>query len=271
LEKNPIGAFEFKGHTPPFRTLDIETLSAKNSRRQDATTVYGDLDGFTAYVGRNVSTDDGAKNVVRTLHVLRSELDAVLMEDFGGRKVRFIGDCIHGLLVEGTAQTTDVEETISNMTLCAGGMRSSFELAISRLKANGTDAASLGLAIGFEFGPMDVTRLGMKGELIRCSVSRGVIAAEQEQARCKGTETAIGEIAYDGGTDAVRAIFGDTRKRAGLDYDTAVNEMSSRNDKTARAAKAIAGSPLLKPATAAAAPLAFPDRPTGPAKPGGFA
>jgi class 3 adenylate cyclase len=271
LEKNPIGSFEFKGHTPPFRTLDIETLSAKNSRRQDASTVYGDLDGFTAYVGRNVTSDDGAKHVVRTLHVLRSELDAVIQEDFGGRKVRFIGDCVHGLLVEGTAQTTDVEETISNMTLCAGGMRSSFDLAISRLKANGTDASSLGLAIGFEFGPMNVTRLGMKGDLIRCSVSRGVIAAEKEQARCKGTETAIGEIAYDDATDAVRAIFGDTRKRDRLDYDTAVDEMSAKNDKTARVAKAASVSTLLKPATAAAAPLSFPNRPTGPAKPGGFA
>jgi class 3 adenylate cyclase len=39
LKNNPIGAFEFKGHTPPYSTLDIETLSAKNSRRQDAATV----------------------------------------------------------------------------------------------------------------------------------------------------------------------------------------------------------------------------------------
>jgi hypothetical protein len=102
-------------------------------------------------------------------------------------------------------------------------------------------------------------------------VSRGVIAAEKEQARCAGNETAIGHKAYDNGTDAVRAIFGDTRKRARLDYDTAVNEMSSKNDKMARAAKAFSASTLLKPATAAAAPLTFPDRPAGPAKPGGFA
>lgn len=271
LENNPIGAFEFTGHTPPFATLDIEGLSAKNSRRQDAATVYGDLDGFTAYVGSNIGTDADAKHVVRTLHVLRAELDAVLHEDFQGRKVRFIGDCIHGLLVEGTAQTTEVEETISNMTLCASAMRSSFDVALKRLKENGTDASSLGLAVGFEYGPMTVTRLGMKGELIRCSVSRGVLAAESEQSRCKGTETAIGQIAYDKGSDAVRAIFGDTRKRPGLDYDTAVNEMSAKSDKSARASKAMAASTLLKPATAAAAPLGFPNRQTGPAKPDGFA
>ena len=74
--------------------------------------------------------DASARNVVQVLHVLRSELDAVLHEDFAGRKVRFISDCVHGLLVEGTAQTTDAEETISNLTLCAGAMRSSFKLAL---------------------------------------------------------------------------------------------------------------------------------------------
>ncbi len=271
LENNPIGAFEFSGHTPPYATLDIESLSAKNSRRQDAATVYGDLDGFTAYVGANIGTDAGAKNVVRTLHVLRSELDAVLHEDFQGRKVRFIGDCLHGLLVEGTAQTTEVEETISNMTLCAAAMRSSFDIALKRLKEKGTDASSLGLAVGFEFGPMNVTRLGMKGELIRCSVSRGVLAAEEEQSRCTGSETAIGEIAYDEASGAVRDIFGDSRKRSKLDYDTAVNEMSNKGDKAARATKAMAAASLLQPASAASAPLAFPNRPTGPAKPDGFA
>ncbi len=43
------------------------------------------------------------------------------------------------------------------MALCAGAMRSSFSLAINRLGESGTDAKSLGLAIGFEFGPMTVT------------------------------------------------------------------------------------------------------------------
>jgi class 3 adenylate cyclase len=271
LKKNPIGSFEFKGHTPPFSTLDIEELSVKNSRRQDAATVYADLDGFTAYVTKNISTDDSAKHVVRTLHVLRSELDAVLHTDFAGRKVRFIGDCVHGLAVEGTAQTTDEKETISNLALCTGGMRSSFDLALTKLKEKGTDASSLGLAIGFEYGPMNVTRLGMKGELVRCSVSRGVLAAEKEQCRCAGNETAIGAIAYEEASDAVRAVFGAGRKRAGLDYDTAVKELSEKNDSAARAAKAMESSGLLKPATAVVAPFSFPNRATGPAKPDGFA
>jgi class 3 adenylate cyclase len=271
LEKNPIGAFEFSGHTPPFSTLDIETLSVKNSRRQDAATVYADIDGFTAYVGANIASDDSAKHVVRALHVLRSELDAVLHSDFAGRKVRFIGDCVHGLTVEGTAQTTDEKETISNLTLCAGGMRSSFNLALTKLKENGTDASSLGLAVGFEYGPMNVTRLGIKGELVRCSVSRGVLTAEQEQSWCSGTETALGATAYKNASDAVRSLFGTGRKRSGLTYDVAVKELSEKNDSSAKAAKALESSGLLKPATAAVAPFSFQNRPSGPSKPAGFA
>lgn len=271
LKNSPIGAFGFSGHTPPFRTLDIEELSVKNSRRQDAATVYADIDGFTSYVTKNISTDATAKNVVRALHVLRSELDAVLHTDFAGRKVRFIGDCVHGLLVEGTAQTSDAVETISNMTLCAGGMRSSFDLALSKLKAGGTDASALGMAIGFEYGPMNVTRLGIKGELVRCSASRGVVAAEREQSRCAGNETAIGSIAYDSGNDGARAVFGKSRKRAALTYDVAVKELADKGDAVAKAARAMGAAGSLKPATSAPSAFSFPNRPTGPAKPDGFA
>jgi class 3 adenylate cyclase len=271
LKNSPIGAFGFSGHTPPFSTLDIEELSVKNSRRQDAATVYADIDGFTAYVTKNITTDAASKHVVRALHVLRSELDAVLHTDFAGRKVRFIGDCVHGLLVEGTAQTSEKIETISNMTLCTGGMRSSFDLALSKLKNNGTDASGLGLATGFEYGPMNVTRLGIKGELVRCSASRGVVAAEREQSRCSGTETAIGSIAYDSGNDAVRAVFGTSRKRSGLTYDIAIKELADKSDATAKAARAMGLAGSLKPATAASAAFSFPNRPTGPAKPDGFA
>jgi class 3 adenylate cyclase len=272
LANNPIGAFVFSGHTPPYSTLDIEGLSVKNSRRQDAASIYADLDGFTSYVTDNIHSDENAKHVVRTLHVLRSELDAVLHTDFAGRKIRFVGDCVHGLSVEGTAQTTDAEETLSNLTLCAGGMRSSFGLAVEQLKDQGTDASHLGLAIGFEFGPMNVTRLGMKGELIRCSVSRGVLASETEQCRCSGDETAIGTKAYNAASDAVKSVFGSSRKRSGLDYETALDELSEKNDSAARATKAMESSGLLKPATATAAPIfSFPDRPTGPSKPAGFA
>jgi hypothetical protein len=272
LEAHPIGRFEFSGHTPPYSSLDFELLAVGNSRRQDAMSVYGDLDGFTNYVSTNIVEDEDAKHVVRSLHILRSELDAVLHEDFKGRKVRFVGDCIHGLLVEGTAQNTDVETTVSNMVLCAGAMRSGFELALDLLKTAGTDATSLGLQVGFEFGPMTATRLGKKGELIRCSVSRGVLAAEAEQARCSGAQTAIGQIAYDKGTQAVRDVFGNQRIRKNLTYAVALEELVAKQDRTAKAAKSEGvASSLLKVASTTEAPYAFRNAPSGPAKRDGFA
>ncbi|MBU0868851.1 MAG: transcriptional regulator [Sphingobium sp.] len=235
LERSPIGSFSFSRHTPPLRNLDITTLTPANSRRQEAASVYADIDGFTAYVAKHI--DDAAEDVVRVFHVIRAELDRVLTCDFDGRRIRFIGDCLHGLLCDGTVQITDDPETVSTATLCAGALRSSFELCVEKLEAVDIDAAGLGLAIGFEFGPMTVTRLGMQGDRVRCSVSRGVLASEQEQARCTGTETAIGASAYDAATQAVRDLFGSKRRVSGLDYNEAVEALAEKGDDTAKAVK----------------------------------
>jgi class 3 adenylate cyclase len=233
-EDNPIGKFEFGRPTPPLRNLDISVLTPGNSRRFEAVSTYADIDGFTNYVAKQI--DKKAEDVVRCFHVIRSELDRVLTSDFGGRRIRFIGDCIHGLLMEGTAHKTDQEETVSTATLCAGALRSSFKLALERLKASKIDIEGLGLAIGFELGPMTVTRLGLQGDRLRCSVSRGVLASEAEQCRCSGSQTAIGQNAYDGGTSAVRKLFGASRKITDLDYDVAVDSLTADGDKVAKAA-----------------------------------
>lgn len=280
LEANPIGKFEFSGHTPPFCNLDLELLTPANSRRQDAISIYADIDGFTDFVAAGVNDDESAKDVVRVLHVLRSEMDAVLDSDFGGRKIRFIGDCVHGVLGEGTAQTTDMEESVSTATLCSAAIRSSFDQAIASLEDADIleDGHDLGLAIGFELGPIALTRLGVKGAMIRCAVGRNVLASEDEQRRCKGTETAIGEMAYAWATDAVQAMFGSGRKRSGLLYDGTVDELAGRQDETAKASKALAKSlaggaagGLLQTSQAPAADYAFANRRTGPNKPAGFA
>lgn len=118
LNDNPIGSFAFLRHTPPLRTMNIASLSPANSRRQEAISFYADIDGFTAYVSRH--SNDSAEDVVRVFHVIRSELDRVLMTEFEGRRIRFIGDCVHGLICEGTARTTDEKETVSSATLCSG-------------------------------------------------------------------------------------------------------------------------------------------------------
>lgn len=235
IKDNPIGTFEFTRHTPPLRTMDIAAFTPANSRRQEAISVYADLDGFTGYVDRNIA--DNAEDVVRALHVLRSEMDQVLSSDFEGRRIRFIGDCIHGLMCEGTAHTTDEAASVSDATLCAGALRSGFKLALEKLDNAGVDTDGLGLQIGFDLGPIATTRLGMQGDRVRCSTGRAVRNSEREQMRCGEAETAIGQAAYDAGTDAVRKLFGSTRKIADLDYNEAVEALSDEGDESARASK----------------------------------
>jgi Adenylate and Guanylate cyclase catalytic domain len=275
LDANPIGAFSFSGHTPPFANLDLETLTPGNSRRNEAISVYADIDGFTAYVAKHIDGDETAKDVVRVLHVLRSEMDAVLTDDFGGRKIRFVGDCVHGVLAEGTAQTTDTEASASTAILCAGGLRSSFTTALDCLEGEGVDVDGLGLAIGFDAGPTAITRLGMKGAMIRCAIGRNVLASEHEQKRCAGDETALGAVAYGWCSAAGQAIFGSSRLRAGLDYDTALDELADEGDATAKAARvakaSLAATSLLEPASVAPSAFRFPPRDAAPTKPAGFA
>lgn len=237
LEANPIGTFEFS-RPASLKSLDITALTPGNSRRFEGVSTYADLDNFTRYVSDNI--DGNPEHVVRVLHVLRAELDRVFTSDFEGSKIRFIGDCLHGLSFEGTSRTTDDEESVSTAVLCAGALRSSFNLAIEMLADEDIDVSSLGLQIGFEFGPMTVTRLGMQGDRVRCSVSRGVRRSEAEQGHCSDRETAIGPSAYDAGSQAVRNLFGRTRKIVDLDYDTAVDALAENNDRTAKAARAAA-------------------------------
>ncbi len=266
MEARPLGAIEFSAHTPPLRTLDVSALTPGNSRRQDAASLYADIDGFTAYVAEHIA--DEPEDVVKAFHAIRGELDRVLTCDFDGRRIRFIGDCLHGLICEGTAAATDAAATVDAAILCAGALRSSFALCLEKLDADGVDTGGLDLAIGVEYGPMTVTRLGMKGRRVRCSVSRGVLACEDEQRRCGADETAIGPEAYDVASDGAQALFADGRLADALDYDAAVAGLAVKP----KAAKA-AGGGMLRTATAASAGsgLSFPARAATPAKPAGFA
>lgn len=245
LENKPIGDFKFSGHTPPLSTLDIELLTPGNSRRQDAVSIYADISGFTAYVSAHINGN--TEDVIRVLHVVRAELERVLEKEFEGLRIRFIGDCMHGLLCEGTAQTTEAEKTVTNSTLLSGALRSSFELALETLAEKGCATDDLGLAIGFEYGPMTVTRLGMHADRIRCSVSRGVLESESRQRDCYGNETAIGAAAARVASPAVKKLFGSKNKTEGLDYNEAVEQLADEGDATAKSARnaAFSGVPAI--------------------------
>ncbi len=210
--------FVFHRHEPPLRSIDFGEVSASRTIRMELVSIFADLSGFTKYVDNCIRTRQVAE-MVANLHVLRKELAATLREDFEGKKVRFIGDCLHGLLAEGTRYQTDGGATVKAAVHAAGGLRSSFELCQAYLPGIG----DLGLAVGLEYGATPICRLGLRGERsVRCAVSKAVSGSEELQSGCEGTETAIGPKALALAPAAVRQLFDHESTAQGLDYETVV-------------------------------------------------
>ncbi|KQT50584.1 guanylate cyclase [Methylobacterium sp. Leaf456] len=206
--------FHFHHHEPPLRTIDFGELKPSKSVRMAMMSVFADLDGFTAYVDRCIATGQIAA-MVANLHVIRGELAAVVKQDFNGRKVRFIGDCVHGIVAEGSRYDTDKPASVETAVRMAGGIRSSFNLCRAMLH----DIGDLGIAIGLELGATPVTRLGLRGERsVRCASSKAVSASEALQQECSGTETSLGATAAEAAHSRVRQIFR-TGKVSNLDFD----------------------------------------------------
>ncbi|RCW24683.1 adenylate/guanylate cyclase family protein [Ciceribacter lividus] len=203
LDVGTDATFSFHRHTPPLKTIDFACLMPSNTIRMGLMSIFGDIDGFTKYVDECIA-QHRIGEMVSNLHVIRSELAATLSEDYSGRKVRFIGDCIHGLLAEGTSQETDASASVVSAVKAAGGMRSSFELCQEEL--DGID--KLGIAIGLEFGETPIARIGIRGERsVRCSVSRAVSRSEELQGNCTGDQTALGPTALNHAPASIRRLF----------------------------------------------------------------
>jgi len=184
--------FIFRRATPPLRDLDFSQISASNSIRMGMASIFADIDKFTAFVdGAVAQGNDAIKHAATTVHVIREELNDVLKEDSGGKRVRFIGDCIHGLLAEGRLKD-DPPTAIDDAIMCAAGMKDSFVLCQQMI--GGIDM--LDLAIGVEFGPVPLTRIGLRGEnSVRCAAGRAVMISEREQQSLEGGGIKLGREA----------------------------------------------------------------------------
>lgn len=213
---NPA-SFSFFRHALPLSGIDFAALKPSHSARQEMVSIFADLSGFTAYVHESLRAG-AVRQVVSNLHVLRGEMAAVL-RDFGGRKIRFIGDCIHGVLAEGSQWSTHETDSIRQAIRCAGALRSSFELCQRLLPG----LASLGLTIGIELGATPVTRLGIRGtQSVRCASSKAVTVSERVQRDCPDNGTALGDNAAAKAPAAIRQAFGRAGVLQGLDHEAAL-------------------------------------------------
>lgn len=217
-------AFTFHHHTPPLSSIDYDALSPSRSIRMPLVSIFADLDRYTAYIDRCMAAGRLAE-AVRLLHILRSEFNAVLQQDFASRKVRFIGDCIHGIIAEGTSRDIDPPGSVARAARCAGALRSSFLLCQELIAG----ADELGLAIGFEFGMTPVSRIGIRGDrAVRTATSLAVRASEECQRECGPQQTMIGPNALVWASQPLRRLFGSDGIATGLDYDDVETALSAR-------------------------------------------
>ncbi|TNE65830.1 MAG: guanylate cyclase [Alphaproteobacteria bacterium] len=207
--------FSFHEHKLPLRDIEFQDLMPSNTVRMPMVVIFADIDGYTRFVDDAIRTGR-VQQALQAIHVLRAELNNVLYDDFGGRKIRYIGDCIHGVLASGTGTSVDEEKTVREAVGCASGMRSSFNIALGALGL----ASDLGLAIGIELGQTPITRLGIRGDRsLRCCTSKAVQESEALQGGLDGTETALGDNAHAAAPGIVKDYFGHGGTVQGLEYD----------------------------------------------------
>ncbi|WP_119389883.1 adenylate/guanylate cyclase domain-containing protein [Taklimakanibacter lacteus] len=211
--------FGFRRATPPLSKTKFSELSPSNTVRMGMASLFADIDGYTAFVDNAIRQGPEAiKTAVVGIHVIREELNDVLKADCEGKRVRFIGDCIHGLMTKGTVATDDDAGAVLDACMCAAAMKSSFDLCCEIVPG----LQDLDLAIGIDYGVVPLTRIGRPGEeSIRCAAGKAVIESERAQQQIENGGTRLGEGAMNVASHRVRQHFGSTRRIP--EYDDAAN------------------------------------------------
>ncbi|MFC7049517.1 adenylate/guanylate cyclase domain-containing protein [Emcibacter nanhaiensis] len=209
---NPNFSFYYK--EPPLSKINYSELQPSRSIRMPVVSIFADLSGYTAYIDNAVSTGS-IREAVTALYVIRQEFQNVVEKDFGGRKVRFIGDCIHAVVAEGTSTETKERESVATAALCAGGLQSSFRLCKEVLG----NLNSLGLAIGIELGPTPISRIGIRGERsVRVASSIATTLSEKMQKECEENGVKFGINALRAAPAALEDLLNNAGYSAEMDY-----------------------------------------------------
>ena len=216
--------FTFHHKEPPLRGIKYADLAPSNSIRMPLVSMFADLSGYTAYIDDAIA-NHGIADAVRALYVIREELQNVVEKDFGGRKVRFIGDCIHALLAEGNESETDDRQTVIQGFACAGGLHSSFKICRREL----TNLDALGLAIGVEYGPTPISRIGIRGQRsVRIASSVATATSEKMQQECESDVIKFGPVAMALIPTSLDDLIDASGVALGVNYDDVITSLSSQ-------------------------------------------
>ncbi|WP_298914022.1 adenylate/guanylate cyclase domain-containing protein [uncultured Roseobacter sp.] len=207
--------FKFSFKQPPLSEIDYSELYPSKSIRMPLVSLFADISGYTNFIDEAVS-EGNIQVAVRALFVIRQEFQNVAENDFGGRKVRFIGDCIHALVAEGSGTSTDEVRSVATATQCAAGFHASFDLCKSMLDG----IESLELAVGLELGTTPVSRIGIRGERsVRVASSKATSESEKMQRECNEGGVKIGPDALRVAPKGLIDILGDQGYAREVDYD----------------------------------------------------
>lgn len=164
--------------------IDMDLLGVNNNKRVLATSLFADVDKFTAYIGAADNVQK-KKTALRVLHAIRKEMASVVKHDFDGIRVQYQGDRVQGVF---HLPKSDSRNIVDKSLATAIGLQSSMEIALKRCLP---EAATLGLAIGLDIGITLLSKLGIRAARDRICMGTGVQAAAETQEKCRSTEIGL--------------------------------------------------------------------------------
>jgi class 3 adenylate cyclase len=171
--------------------IDLDSLSVRNNKLVTGASVFGDIDGFTAYVtDADAESDEDVVEALRVFAAIRKELAFVVKRDHAGVRVQYQGDRTQALVHLPDGDEAGIAEEGVRI---AAAMQSSFEIT---LKEALPAANPLKLAVGVDIGTTLASKLGAHGQRDRICIGDPVDGGAAIQQACDGDEVGISSATY---------------------------------------------------------------------------
>jgi class 3 adenylate cyclase len=167
-----------------------------------AASIFGDIDGFTAYVAAaDAESDDGVIEALRVFAAIRKEMAFVIKRDHTGIRVQYQGDRTEALVHLPDGDEKGIAEEAVRI---AAAMQSSFEIT---LKEALPAAKPLKLAVGVDIGTTLVSKLGVHGQRGRICIGDPVDGGAAIQEACNGDEVGVSSAIYHAIRESWQKLF----------------------------------------------------------------
>jgi class 3 adenylate cyclase len=213
--------------------IDIDSLGVTNNKRVLASSVFGDVTGFTAYID-GAETDEKKREALRVLHAIRKEMAKVVNTDFNGIRVQFQGDRVQGLFHLPSDKESKVAEGAVD---AAVGLQSSMEKTIKEVLP---ESHHLKLAVGVDIDMTLVSKLGTHAHRDRICLGKGVEDAALCEEKCGGGQIGVSKRIYDALPERLSKHFSYDKS---LGFYIASNLTADKVERAEKAARAVAGAP----------------------------